>query len=764
MKIKRISKKRESGFTIIETVLSIAIFVMIALALFNMFNTILRTIRNNKATLNANSVAIEQMEIMRGMKFENVGTEEGFLPAGPLPNEKTLMRGGTTFTVLTDITWVDDAYDGTGVDDSFPYDYKKARVRVRWMNPITGGTEEMSTSTDIVPAGLEGLTEGRGGIYVTAFDAQGIVIHEARVTISSELAGYGPVTGETDLNGNLWVPDLVPASDYHIVVTKDGFSTAQTYAINNDVSSPDYNPIPEKTDANVAVQSVVKMGFAIDILGNLNIKTMHFANPANWIVNAGTAGEQTENAIALDASGNLFVAFADTRETESYIYLQKFNYSSSTGTYSRAWGSDVKAVGQVGSAGPELEFTSDGSLMMAWSDRRNGNGDIYMQEFSAANGNPVGSEFVVSHDAGGSAQTNVSMDSDQDGNVYLAWEDYRDSDWNIYSQKFTVATASFWADDFRINVSTAAEQLAPKVVTDRDTDAGGGNLNNLYVFYQSNHSGNFDVIMSKFDKDRTVLMAEKVVNTDGSSLGQYQPDAAYDGTGNFYVVWADERSSQPDIYLQKVDKSGTQSYAGDIRVNDDSFPTAWRLKPAVAYLSDGEIYIAWEDNRNGDMYSSIYASKIDSNASRLWTYDLIVTDNIYSLESDAAIVCDAGGKAVTVWQDNRNGTNDIYAARYSDMGNLQRAGVEVTVVSEKAKGKYPNPDYPLLSGNEYIMIPKYRQVFTSDANGDVHITGIEWGSYNFTAASPYSITSFDLPAPIAVAPGGTSSIVINVAP
>lgn len=757
--------KNKNGFTIIETVLSIVIFMLIALALLNMFSSILNMVRNNKATLNANSIVSEQLEVIRGMKFNDVATTSGW--GGLIPSTRTLTRGGTEFTVGVDIEWVDDPADLSGDDDALPWDYKRVRVRVSWANPVSGATEEFAASTDIVPEGMEGLSEGTGGISLMIFDAQGIAINEAVVNVDSASLGYSLVGRTTDINGNVWIAELAPADDYHISVTKDGYSMSETYAIDNDPASPNYNPIPEKTHVRVMDQKVAKLGFAIDKLGNLNVKTLHFANPGNLQVNVGTAGEQTDSAMALSPSGQLFVAFADDRDTDSHIYLQKFSYNAGTGAYDRVWASDVRAVNQPVSLSPALKFTPDGSLFLAWEDSRTGDSNIYLQEINVANGNPSGSEFQVSHDVSGSAQKNASLDSDQDGNLYIAWEDYRDVSWDIYSQKFTAATSTLWADDYKVSTSDLNEQMGVRVIVDRDTDAGGANLNNSYIFWQSNHLGSFDIFLSKFDNNHNAVFSEKQLNENGGSLGQYEPAAAYDGSTYFYTAWSDERNSQPDIFMQKIDKNGNRVWAGDYKVNDDSFSTARRGKPSVAYGGDSAIYVTWEDTRNGDAYSDIYSSKIDSNAGRMWTYDLVVSEYLTSLQTNASTLFDAGGKAVTIWQENRNGNMDIFGARYSEMDNLLMAGVDVTVNSVKSKGKYPNPSYdpafPEL-GPEYILIPKYSETFTSDnVGGNISITGIEWGSYTFAVdPADYTIISYDLPAPITVNPDSTSSIVLNV--
>ncbi|MFA7169979.1 MAG: prepilin-type N-terminal cleavage/methylation domain-containing protein [Candidatus Paceibacterota bacterium] len=754
----------QKGFTLIETVLSVAIFAMISMALFNIFDSILKSVRNNKAILTANSIVLEQMEIVRGMDFNNVRTDTGWVPAGPLPSEKTISREGIIFFIQTDVSWFDDPYDGLESDvvdtDTFPFDYKKVRMRISWTNPIGGGNNEISMSTNVVPVGLEGLADNKGGLYLSVFDSVGIPISSADIEIDNDTIGYNLVGVKTDVNGNIWIPDLEPSDSYHISVTKAGYSTAETYAINNDSTSPDYNPVPSKANASVIAARVSKLGFSIDFLGSMHIKTVHFNNPGNFQINNNSSGEQTAPTMAISPSGQLFVAWSDDRDGEgtSHIYMQKFVYN--TGVYSRSWASDVKVVDQPMAVSPKLETLSDGSPVLVWSDKRNGESDIYFQKLSATDGSAIGSEYRINQDTAGFSQANPDLVLDQDGNIFFVWEDNRDGTWDIYSQKFITSTGSFWVSDLKVNSADATEQLNPRVILDQEANA------DLYVVWQSNHLGNFDIILKKFNRDGGVLIEEKKINSDGGVLDQYVPDVAFDGSDHFYLVWADERNSQPDIYFQKIDKDGNSQFSSDIKINDDSFATARRTKPSVAYASDSAIYISWEDNRNGNTVYNIYASRVDSTAARTWTYDMILSDVLNSMQTDSVLLCDSYGKALTVWQDNRNEIdNDLFAAYYNEMGNVQRANIPITVVSDKTKGSYPDPAE---ENTTFIPIPKYSTTFTSDLNGDIFIGlaegGLEWGTYNFYAGSPYDIISIDLPSPILVSPDKESNAVINVGP
>ena len=199
--------KKERGFTIIETVISIAIFAIISIALFDLFNAIFKNIKNNKAILLANSIALEQIEVVRSMNFNDVITSTGWVTVGPILSENVVDKEGIRFTIKNDVSWVDDPFDGLDPTDTFPFDYKKFRIRIYWQNPVGGGQEEISMSTNVAPIGLGGISEGKGGIALAVFDSQGVPIHEAEVDITSDSLGYTLENLKTDVNGNPTIPE-----------------------------------------------------------------------------------------------------------------------------------------------------------------------------------------------------------------------------------------------------------------------------------------------------------------------------------------------------------------------------------------------------------------------------------------------------------------------------------------------------------------------------------------------------------------------------
>ena len=777
----RNKNKREKGFTIIETVISIGIFAIISMALLNMFSVILKSVENNKAMLTANNIATEELEVLRGMAYDNVETDTGFIPPGPVLHEREIIRNGRRFIVKIDVTFVDDPFDGLETspspnNDTFWHDYKKVRVRVSWINPITNSVTELAANTNIVPPGLEGLAEGFGGIFITVFDIEGIEIADADVTIDSTNGPYGPISGMTDANGNIWFANLPEASDYHIVVSKTGYSTEETYPVTV------ANPVPLRPNVAVISQRITKLGFSIDRLGSMDIKSVFFANPSNWWVNVNLTNSQTNpSMILLNASScvedpsmkDILVSFSGTASSATpRIVLMKLKYNVSTGSYNRWWPSDKQSVYFKNSLGSQLVVSpKDQTVYLVWSDDHDENGipesgdiedsNIYVKQINPSDGSDIGSVFAVSHDVTQAQQVNPSVAADRDGNLYITWEDKRNMDWDIYAQKIVTSPAISlpWGNtDFKVNDNAGtSDQLSPQVVTDLDVDLTGNNDNNFYVTWKSAENGNFDIFLNKFNKNHNpIFSGAKKINSDVGSMDQFDPDIAF-GADYLYVVWADDRESQPDIFMQKMSKNGSFEWSGiNKKVNDDTFMTANRVKPSIAYRDEGAIYVSWEDTRNGSTYSNIYTLKVDSADTRQWEYDFLAADELTAFQTDPVVICDSSGMPVTIWEDNRRGTLDIFGTRYgAEMGNVVQPSVPVTITSRNYIGTTAD-DPP-------VSIPKFSQIVTTDVAGHYLLENLEWGEYDFAVNDThYCLVHSIPPSPVGVLPNETSYVILDV--
>jgi len=267
-----------------------------------------------------------------------------------------------------------------------------------------------------------------------------------------------------------------------------------------------------------------------------------------------------------------------------------------------------------------------------WQDMRNGVGDIYVKEIGAASSSKI-------------PGTSAGRDRPAIDGTMVVWQDMRSNSWEIYgydlskSQEVAIATGS-------------GDKQYPAVSGD-------------WVAWQDRRNGNWDIFVKN-------LKTAETVQVTSHERDQIRPRLF--GTT---LVWEDYRHGPADIYAFDLAARTERQVAS----GPDNL-----YGPAVS----GNV-IAWADRRNGQ--ADIYTTTSGLSPLRI-TYgsgehaqpalngDLMVyTDYEASLDnpnlsylvlssgSGGRLVSDparqeepAVGNGVVVWQDNRDGKNQIYVA------------------------------------------------------------------------------------------------------
>ena len=263
-------KMKQGGFTLIESLVSIAIFVLMAGVVYEAFFLTYRDALTNWENTTIASLARQYLENVRNIPYAQIGTvagnPHGNLPDFTSPNTTTI--DNVVYQVYFEVTYVDDPADGTAAlgTDSAPDDYKQVKLSVK--NTLTGNITNFVTN--IAPSGLETLASG-GALSLSVINAIGQPVPDATISIiNSNLSPSINLSRMSDGSGN-WVEVGLPdsANSYHIVVTKNGYSTDQTYQITGG------DPSPTKPDATIANGQVTKISFAIDQTSNLTFNTLN---------------------------------------------------------------------------------------------------------------------------------------------------------------------------------------------------------------------------------------------------------------------------------------------------------------------------------------------------------------------------------------------------------------------------------------------------------------------------------------------------------
>ncbi len=184
---------------------------------------------------------------------------------------------------------------------------------------------------------------------------------------------------------------------------------------------------------------------------------------------------------------------------------------------------------------------------------------------------------------------------------------------------------------------------------------------NYLVVWQDYRSGsNWDIYGTRVTKDGEVLDPSGIPISTASD-DQENPSVVF-GDTYYLVVWQDYRSgSTYDVYSARIRTSGSVVDGSGILISNN---TTDQIHPSVAF-GDTNYFVVWQDGRNGN--DDIYGCRVSQAGSRLdGANGVVISTNTYN-QQNPSIAFSSNNYLVT-WQDNRNGNNDIYGCRVNQLG------------------------------------------------------------------------------------------------
>ena len=125
----------------------------------------------------------------------------------------------------------------------------------------------------------------------------------------------------------------------------------------------------------------------------------------------------------------------------------------------------------------------------------------------------------------------------------------------------------------------------------------------FYVAWVNHDAKQADVMIARFNGEGVRQGTAIRVNRQSGAATAWrgdQPSVAVAPNGAVYVLWTarveDKDKHGTDVYLS-VSNDGGQSFASEVKVNDDKVPNAHGMH-SLAVAKDGRIYAAWLDERN----------------------------------------------------------------------------------------------------------------------------------------------------------------------
>ncbi|MDG6220219.1 MAG: NosD domain-containing protein, partial [Candidatus Thermoplasmatota archaeon] len=302
-----------------------------------------------------------------------------------------------------------------------------------------------------------------------------------------------------------------------------------------------------------------------------------------------------------------------------------------------------------------------GYLYVVWEDYRSTTSyDIYLAR-STDQGESFDSNVLVNSDYTSANQQHPSIAVGPDSTVYVAWSDYRTTDSEIYFARSTNYGASFGASTRVNSQQLASDQTRPSVATSGD---------NVYFVWQDIRSGNLDIYFRNWTL-ATGFGLEKVVNDDGAGASQYFPKVAA-SDDYVFVAWGDTRLSSTNIYFSRsINRGG--SFDPNIRLDDA--PGGSQNYVSIGLGNSGEVYVAWQDERDGAANKRISYTASENQGESFGTNKRFTSDSGSKSNPSIGYVS-YKGNLYCAWGDNRNDASDIYFARYIDSTTIQ-GGVDI---------------------------------------------------------------------------------------
>jgi hypothetical protein len=302
---------------------------------------------------------------------------------------------------------------------------------------------------------------------------------------------------------------------------------------------------------------------------------------------------------------------------------------------------------------------SDG-VIICWYDRRNGSDyDIYAQRLGGGIGNPLWTtDGVVLCGAAGDQERAFST-PDGSGGAIVTWYDARNGDWDIYAQRIDSAGNILWTGDGVPVCQTTGDQEWARIVS----DGSGGAI----IAWHDSREVDCDIYAQRVDPSGNSLWNVNGVLICGTWDDQTNVQLVGDGTGGAIIAWDDNRNGDRDIYVQKIDGTGSALWTGDgvpvcTALNDQTYP-------GICSDGSGGAIIVWRDYRDPLWGADVFVQKIDTGGTVQWDLDGVALCRDEGNQVNIHIISDGDGGAMCAWRDGEV-ASDIEAQRILSNGSL----------------------------------------------------------------------------------------------
>jgi hypothetical protein len=213
-------------------------------------------------------------------------------------------------------------------------------------------------------------------------------------------------------------------------------------------------------------------------------------------------------------------------------------------------------------------------------------------------------------------------------------------------------------------------------------------LGNLYCAWTDSREGNWDVYFSSsFDGGKT-WAANVLIDGDQSGQEQVFRGLLSSPDGRLYALWDDNRNPQTifDIYCSSSHDRG-KTWSPGVKINDDTTHT-FQIEVSSVINAQGNLYVAWTDYRDkgarGDILANIYFAR-STDGGRFWSPNVRISHAHDGHNWLPLLVLAADGRLLCTWRSyDDNSFGDVFFSYSRDGGQTWSEPARVNDDLERA--------------------------------------------------------------------------------
>jgi hypothetical protein len=309
------------------------------------------------------------------------------------------------------------------------------------------------------------------------------------------------------------------------------------------------------------------------------------------VVVAPADRDEDYSVCAPDGAGGLYVAWSG-RDTlwQIDVYAQRLNSMGES-----VWAEPLRLQSTYADDIPyDMVPDGHGHAILTWEAGTSEDADIYGACLDQ-NGTLLWSAAVC--DTAGPQRTPMVV-CDGAGGAYFAWKDQRRiTESDIYAQHIDSNGAAVWVEDGLAICTEPNDQVSPQWGQWLAVDEAG----NLFVAWEDYRNGvDRDIYLQKVSPEGVLEFPASGLPVVLEESDQYEVQTMTESRGGIYLAWTDIRSGHyPDIYAMHLDSVGENASPANWPTGGEVVCDAENLQHrcTIAHDGGGGAIVLWQDWR-----------------------------------------------------------------------------------------------------------------------------------------------------------------------